>query len=396
MKRLESTREEGQKPERFYGREHAMALPPGEIKAGRTCRYRLTVENRQGGKALREGVFYAKGGPQTFYVAPDGDDAGPGSADRPWKTLQHAVDRALPGETILLRPGIYDQPTVLRHGGAPGAPLVIRGEKKWEAILDANRGAAALLSLDNAPYVEMHDLQARWYQSVGIGLYKSPHVKVVGCKVWNDFWTGWPTGLAIRAHLSPDFTGERNVLFRQEHGFWMYFSPRVRLTNNTALSNLYSGACLLYSIQGSVVRNNDFAYNGNDNLVVEVMKGQKDHLKELDCDYNNLGTHLRQQPPGVKHDSVEPREKILSMGSKAIVRYSEWDSKEPTAKRFVSMEEWRQFGGQDRHSVFADPLHLCAQEQRFDLDPRSPNLGAGENGATLGAFPAAGGPAPQP
>ena len=74
----------------------------------------------------------------------------------------------------------------------------------------------------------------------------------IGCKIWNDFWSGWPTGTAVRMYHSPRFAGEQNLFFRQEHAFWLYRSPEVRLIHNTCVSNLYSGAAFYHSVRGSV------------------------------------------------------------------------------------------------------------------------------------------------
>ena len=107
---------------------------------------------------------------------------------------------------------------------------------------------------------------------------------------------------------------------------------------------------------------------------------------EFDCDYNNYCTELRSQEPGAQFDSVPPREKILFCWSKAIIRL--FPSNIPK-HRFISMDHWRAYSGKDAHSIFADPLHRACGEQRFELDPKSPNLSAGERGSTIGCFDSA-------
>jgi len=44
-------------------------------------------------------------GPLFFVDAAEGNDANPGSKDQPWKTIQHALPRLAPGDTLLLRGG---------------------------------------------------------------------------------------------------------------------------------------------------------------------------------------------------------------------------------------------------------------------------------------------------
>src|SRR5262245_2106950 len=43
----------------------------------------------------------------TYYVAPGGDDKGPGTMATPWATLQHAADTVTAGDTVIVKPGSY-------------------------------------------------------------------------------------------------------------------------------------------------------------------------------------------------------------------------------------------------------------------------------------------------
>ncbi len=118
--------------------------------------------------------------------------------------------------------------------------------------------------------------------------------------------------------------------------------------------------------------------------MIEENLGEKRKLAKFDCDYNNYGTALRGQPPGTMFDSVSPRrgEDFLEGGSKAIVNFTEYRGE---MKRFVSMAQWREFSGLDRHTLFADPLYRDSAARDFRLEASSPNRGAGADGATIGA-----------
>jgi len=325
------------------------------------------------------------GPPREWHVSETGRDGRDGSAGQPVRTIQFAVDRAKPGDTIVVHPGLYADPVRLTRGGTKDRPIIIRAAEKWQAVLDSNRNAAVMIGVYNAPYIEIHGFEIRWYGRSGIEIEQSPHATVAGCKIWNAHWHGaWPTGHAVRVVRSPGFVGRENVLFRQEHGFWCYNSPNVALTHNTCVANLYSAAALLYSCENSVCRNNSFTFQGNDVIVIEENLGEKRKLATFDCDYNNYGTALREQPQGTKFDSISPREteNFLRGGSKAIVNYTEYRGE---MKRFVSMAEWREFSGLDRHTLFVDPLYRDSAARDFRLDAKSPNRGAGADKATIGA-----------
>jgi hypothetical protein len=321
-----------------------------------------------------------------WHVSETGRDGGDGSDKQPVRTIQFAVDRARPGDTIIVRPGIYPEPVRIRRGGTKERPILIRASEQWQAVLDSNREASTMIHIKGAPYVELRGFEIRWYGNVAIGIEESPHVTVAGCRIWNAHWHGaWPTGYGIRANQSPGFVGRGNVLFRQEHAFWFYHSPSVTLAHNTCVANLYSAAAFLYSCENSVCRNNSFAFQGNDVIVIEENLGQKSKLKTFDCDYNNYGTALREQPPGTKFDSITPRksESFVFGYSKAIVNYSEYKGK---GTRFVSLDHWREFSGLDQHTMFANPLYQDIAGRDFRLDSKSPNRSAGADGKTIGAL----------
>ncbi len=63
----------------------------------------------------------------SFYVAPGGDDASPGSEAKPFATVQKGVDAAKPGDTVYLRGGVYETryPILMRRSGEPGRPITL-------------------------------------------------------------------------------------------------------------------------------------------------------------------------------------------------------------------------------------------------------------------------------
>lgn len=72
------------------------------------------------------GVSHAAG--RTYYVAPGGNDSSSGTdPGQPFKTVQHAVDLAQPGDTITLGTGVYAQDVISKRDGQPSAAISIKG-----------------------------------------------------------------------------------------------------------------------------------------------------------------------------------------------------------------------------------------------------------------------------
>ena len=58
-----------------------------------------------------------------YYVAPSGDDGNPGTRDRPFRTIQKAADTLQPGDTCLVRAGVYRETVRPRKSGVSRSPI---------------------------------------------------------------------------------------------------------------------------------------------------------------------------------------------------------------------------------------------------------------------------------
>jgi serralysin len=86
----------------------------------------------------------------TYYVATTGDDtnnAGTSLAS-PWRTIQHAVDQAKPGDAIEVRGGVYQEAVHFQQSGASGAPIVLRNHAGEAPVIEAAGGFPILLEAE--------------------------------------------------------------------------------------------------------------------------------------------------------------------------------------------------------------------------------------------------------
>ena len=58
-----------------------------------------------------------------YYVSPQGSDSAAGQEQSPWQTVQKAADSVVPGDTVYIRTGIYDEEVVLNTSGTEAAPI---------------------------------------------------------------------------------------------------------------------------------------------------------------------------------------------------------------------------------------------------------------------------------
>jgi hypothetical protein len=103
-------------------------------------------------------VLAAKPAGVQLYVDPRGSDKNTGAGQTtPLKTIQAALNRALPGTTIHLAAGTYhEEPTTVRNGTA-AAPIKIQGPESGKAISGRYKavlyGTGRVFNINNSHYV---------------------------------------------------------------------------------------------------------------------------------------------------------------------------------------------------------------------------------------------------
>jgi len=147
-------------------------------------------------------------GPQDFFVAPDGDDANPGSYAQPWATLNHAADAVRPGQTVYVRAGVYAlaRPVVFKHSGNAGAWITLRAYPGEQPIVDAsaidNQSTgnftqdAGSIQIEGKAYIRVAGLAVRNSHQMGILARDSMHVAIVNNQTDTTYGPGiaaWDT-----------------------------------------------------------------------------------------------------------------------------------------------------------------------------------------------------------
>lgn len=76
-------------------------------------------------------------GPKRFVDARRGDDAASGAADQPWRTIHHGVAILQPGETLVVREGVYHENVRITWQGTAEAPLTLMAHPGEVVVIDA-------------------------------------------------------------------------------------------------------------------------------------------------------------------------------------------------------------------------------------------------------------------
>lgn len=317
---------------------------------------------------------------QIFVRANSDAKTADGTESKPFAQLQDALNRALPGDTIVMAKGVYIEPAVLVHGGLPNAPITITGAGARETILDGGKVAPYILELRNAPHVKIRDIQVRWFGNAGIYASRSEQVSVERSHFFNAALSGSgsPNGSGIYIADSPRWTITHSLFAKMEHGILATRSPQITLLHNTAYQNMYDGAALHLSLENSVVKYNSFTFTGNDSL--SFSEKDREPLASLQSDYNNWGTMIRAGETRPEND-FKAAERYGQIGTNKAMLRATIDGK---MHRFSRLADWRKFSGQGQHTIFDDPQYVDPLNLDFRLMPDSPNILP--DGKVIGAF----------
>jgi parallel beta-helix repeat protein len=191
-------------------------------------------------------------------VAGSGPGNGDGSADRPFRTIQQAVDAATPGNTVLVEAGDYDGFHVTRDhitvAAAPGAHVKVHGDSRdvisFEGVsgggidgLDVTGSRTQYGSgvmIDSSTGVQVRRSQIHDGRTFGIVVVRSSHVLLADNDIYHNadgIEERYASDLTIRANRIHDNLKEVDA-GRGQEGINFYKSTgTVTVESNTLWDN---------------------------------------------------------------------------------------------------------------------------------------------------------------
>ncbi len=193
------------------------------------------------------------------FVSPSGNDEAAGTADAPWRTLQHAADHVAAGDVVNVRAGHYAGFQLTRSGTAE-KPITFRGETG--AVIDTPHPGEDGINLEGASYIVIDGFEVTGAGRAGIRSVVNYHVAIRNNRTdQNGMW-------GIFAANSDFITIEHNVTSRSrvEHGIYVSSAtdhPVVR--GNTIWGNHVNGIhlnsgtgalCMSALVEGNIIYEN--------------------------------------------------------------------------------------------------------------------------------------------
>ncbi len=130
---------------------------------------------------------------RTFYVAPNGNNANPGTREQPWATPGYGSRQLAPGDTLIILGGRYvlseyDADVITPPSGTASAWITIRGEEGHRPVLAGRDNLLTAVNLSGVQYVRVENLEithddtatgeALWFRE-GVEILGAPAAHIV-------------------------------------------------------------------------------------------------------------------------------------------------------------------------------------------------------------------------
>ncbi len=197
----------------------------------------------------------------TYYVATNGNDAAAGALASPWRTVQKAANTLAPGDTALVRGGVYNEAvTVNVSGSAAGGYVTFQNYPGETPILDGT--SLIVPASDNGMFLLM-DKNYVALQGFEIRNYRTAAKNLVPAGI---FITGAGHDLLIRSnrvhHIETNYTGKNGG---DAFGLVVYGTSGTRAITNLVIQgnevfSLKTGSSESLTVNGNVA---GFEVSGN-------------------------------------------------------------------------------------------------------------------------------------
>lgn len=178
-----------------------------------------------------------------YYVAINGNDSNPGTLSQPWRTIQHAVDSVLPGDTIYVRGGVYEGARI-EHSGTSTEYITLRSYPAEAVIINSPSSSNVHNSIievetwsgdSRVSYWVIEGFEIMGATSYGIDLRGTYYIIVRNNKVHYNNVTGIFTAFSYFTTIQNNESYDNG-----EHGIYISNSSDYVVISNNVIYHNYS------------------------------------------------------------------------------------------------------------------------------------------------------------
>lgn len=115
------------------------------------------------------GAKPSAGGVNTYYVATSGRDANAGTIQAPWRSINSALSKAIPGDSVIVRAGTYYEKVIFPKSGIANQLITLKAYRGEKVLIDGTglsiTGKEALVTIRKVNYIVFEGFDVCNYKS---------------------------------------------------------------------------------------------------------------------------------------------------------------------------------------------------------------------------------------
>jgi parallel beta-helix repeat protein len=195
-----------------------------------------------------------------YYVAPTGNDWGPGTFNEPWETIGKATGTLVAGDTVLIREGVYNETMHIRNSGNKENNIVFMAYDNETVVIDGGNNSSIIIYIPES-YIEINNIKFQNVNSWGILIENCNHVKIQNCDIQDNLLSG------IRVITSSNIELINNTFKNNAEGedwgggIWASAVDAINVTGNNITNTNAIAFGVLIDYSNNVIVENNYTYN---------------------------------------------------------------------------------------------------------------------------------------
>jgi parallel beta-helix repeat protein len=237
----------------------------------------------------------------TYCVSTTGDNTNPGTQTESWRSIQFGVDNPLPGDTLVVQDGVYDEQITLSSSGTEVNPLTIKAVNQGQAVIDA-QGHDYGLHIKGSSYLFIQGFAIEGAQVANVLITGDvSHTSVHECDI-RDSQIGIQVGCSgacENRQQGGDNVVSNSKIHDNEHEGLYFYDGQFTLRGNEIYSNGHSGLVMTSTEDNWLIEENIIRDNGHQasrknspGMVLDTLSYVKGHIIRKNEIYNNGGAGI--------------------------------------------------------------------------------------------------------
>ena len=196
----------------------------------------------------------------SYYVAPDGNDRGPGSFGEPWRTIGKAAGTLVAGDTVLIREGEYNETMHIRNSGSRQNSIIFMAYDNETVVIDGKNSSSMIVYIPES-YIEINNLIFQNMNGWGVLIENGHHVKIQNCEIQNNL----KSGIRVISAGCIDIINNRfkdNARNEDWGGsIWASAVDSLRVTGNHIVNTIAMSFGMLIDYSVNIIVDNNYTCN---------------------------------------------------------------------------------------------------------------------------------------